>query len=90
MLCAIKEEGLSSLGCQVCDPRRNPRDRFHVMLIITPAYSCMNSSYNVSPSTLRIMLGEFHRGNKICKAVEAETHEADWHTLFKSYPFFGA
>ncbi|KAL6963070.1 Nuclear poly(A) polymerase 1 [Sarracenia purpurea var. burkii] len=80
------EEG--SLGLQVWDPRRYPKDRFHLMPIITPAYPCMNSSYNVSSSTLRIMTEEFQRGNDICEAMEA--NRADWNTLFDPYPFFEA
>ncbi|KAJ7970323.1 Poly(A) polymerase-like protein [Quillaja saponaria] len=83
MLCAIED---GSLGLQVWDPRRNPKDRFHLMPIITPAYPCMNSSYNVSSSTLRIMSDEFQRGNEICEAMEA--NKADWDTLFEFYPFF--
>ncbi|XP_062009074.1 nuclear poly(A) polymerase 1-like [Rosa rugosa] len=86
LLCPIKE----GLGLQVWDPRRNVRDRYHLMPIITPAYPSMNSSYNVSRSTLRIMLGEFQRGNDICKAMEAENKDADWGTLFESYAFFDA
>ncbi|KAG7944713.1 hypothetical protein I3843_15G117100 [Carya illinoinensis] len=85
MLCAIKE---GSLGLQVWDPRRNPKDRFHLMPIITPAYPCMNSSYNVSSSTLRIMSEEFQRGCDICEAMEIS--KADWDTLFETYPFFEA
>ncbi|KAL9330312.1 hypothetical protein ACSQ67_005315 [Phaseolus vulgaris] len=64
MLCGIEE---GSLGLQVWDPRRYPKDRSHLMPIITPAYPCMNSSYNVSSSTLRIIMKEFHRGNEICE-----------------------
>ncbi|CAL8159295.1 unnamed protein product [Prunus armeniaca] len=85
MLCAIEE---GSLGLQVWDPRRNPKDKYHLMPIITPAYPSMNSSYNVSSSTLRIMLEEFQRGNEICEAMEA--NKADWDTLFESYEFFEA
>ncbi|GLT60385.1 hypothetical protein SLA2020_331530 [Shorea laevis] len=85
MLCAIEE---GSLGLQIWDPRRNPKDRFHLMPIITPAYPCMNSSYNVSSSTLRIMTDEFQRGNEICEAMES--NRADWDTLFEPYPFFEA
>ncbi|XVE58744.1 hypothetical protein DITRI_Ditri04bG0193500 [Diplodiscus trichospermus] len=85
MLCAIEE---GSLGLQVWDPRKNPKDRYHLMPIITPAYPCMNSSYNVSASTLRIMTDEFQRGSEICEAMEA--NEADWDTLFDPYAFFEA
>ncbi|KAA8542751.1 hypothetical protein F0562_023903 [Nyssa sinensis] len=85
MLCAIEE---GSLGLQVWDPRRYPKDRFHLMPIITPAYPSMNSSYNVSSSTLRIMTVEFQRGSEICEAMEAS--KADWNTLFEPYPFFEA
>ncbi|KAI9101524.1 hypothetical protein K1719_023768 [Acacia pycnantha] len=85
MLCAIEE---GSLGLQVWDPRKYPKDRYHLMPIITPAYPCMNSSYNVSLSTLRIMSDEFRRGSEICEAME--TNKADWDTLFEPYPFFEA
>ncbi|CAK9145353.1 unnamed protein product [Ilex paraguariensis] len=70
MLCAIEE---GSLGLQVWDPRRYPKDRFHLMPIITPAYPCMNFSYNVSSSTLRIMTEEFQRANEICEELIAST-----------------
>ncbi|KAL5544890.1 hypothetical protein UlMin_008674 [Ulmus minor] len=83
MLRAIEER---SLGLQIWDPRRNPENRYHLMPIITPAYPSMNSSYDVSSSTLRVMTEEFQRGNEICEAME--TNKADWDTLFELYPFF--
>eukprot|EP00257_Ricinus_communis_P025263 XP_025012677.1 nuclear poly(A) polymerase 4 [Ricinus communis] len=85
MLCAIEED---ELGFPVWDPRRNPRDRFHHMPIITPAYPCMNSSYNVSISTLRVMMEQFQYGNKICE--EIELNKAQWSALFEPYLFFEA
>ncbi|XVF12270.1 hypothetical protein REPUB_Repub08aG0101100 [Reevesia pubescens] len=85
ILCKIEE---GSLGLQVWDPRKNPKDRYHLMPIITPAYPSMNSSYNVSSSTLRILTDEFQRGSEICEAMEA--HKADWDTLFEPYAFFEA
>jgi poly(A) polymerase len=63
MLCPIEE---NELQLPIWDPRRNHRDRYHIMPIITPAYPCMNSSYNVSTSTLRVMMEQFCHGNKIC------------------------
>ncbi|KQK17994.1 nuclear poly(A) polymerase 4 isoform X2 [Brachypodium distachyon] len=85
MLCAIEEE---ELGFPVWDPRKNPRDRTHHMPIITPAYPCMNSSYNVSTSTLRVMIEQFQFGNKICQ--EIELNKANWPALFESFQFFEA
>nr|DAD29976.1 TPA_asm: hypothetical protein HUJ06_031444 [Nelumbo nucifera] len=85
MLCAIEE---GTLGLPVWDPRKNYRDRLHQMPIITPAYPCMNSSYNVSSSTLRVMTEEFQRGNEICEAMEK--NKADWNTLFEPCRFFEA
>ncbi|XP_023548038.1 nuclear poly(A) polymerase 4-like [Cucurbita pepo subsp. pepo] len=83
MLCAIEED---DLGCSIWDPRKNPRDRTHHMPIITPAYPCMNSSYNVSTSTLRVMMEQFQFGNKVCE--EIELNKAQWSSLFEPYLFF--
>ncbi|XP_024545122.1 nuclear poly(A) polymerase 1 isoform X1 [Selaginella moellendorffii] len=85
MLCEIEE---GSLGLSVWDPRKNPRDRTHQMPIITPAYPCMNSSYNVSSSTLRVMVEEFSRANGICEVIEM--NKAEWSALFEPYAFFDA
>uniref|UniRef100_A0A7N0US44 polynucleotide adenylyltransferase n=1 Tax=Kalanchoe fedtschenkoi TaxID=63787 RepID=A0A7N0US44_KALFE len=85
LLCAIEE---GSLGFQVWDPRRNARDRFHLMPIITPAYPCMNSSYNVSSSTLHIMSKEFERANEICEVMDS--NKMNWEALFEPYQFFEA
>ncbi|GAB2275799.1 Nuclear poly(A) polymerase 4 [Dionaea muscipula] len=85
MLCPIEEE---DLGFPVWDPRKNPRDRTHHMPIITPAYPCMNSSYNVSLSTLRVIMEQFEDGNKICEDIEL--NKALWGALFEPYFFFEA
>ncbi|KAK8292194.1 hypothetical protein V6Z11_D06G104600 [Gossypium hirsutum] len=85
MLCSIEED---ELGFPVWDPWKNPRDRFHHMPIITPAYPCMNSSYNVSISTLCVMIEQFQYGNKICE--EIELNKAQWDALFEPYIFFEA
>ncbi|XP_045799390.1 nuclear poly(A) polymerase 4 isoform X2 [Trifolium pratense] len=85
MLCPIEE---NELQLPIWDPRRNHRDRYHIMPIITPAYPCMNSSYNVSTSTLRVMMEQFCCGNKICD--EIELNKSQWSALFQPYVFFEA
>ncbi|KAL6841687.1 hypothetical protein ACP4OV_028516 [Aristida adscensionis] len=85
MLCSIEED---ELGFPVWDPRKNPRDRSHHMPIITPAYPCMNSSYNVSTSTLRVMMEQFQFGNKVCQ--EIEMNKTSWSALFEPFQFFEA
>ncbi|KAE8690476.1 Nuclear poly(A) polymerase 2 [Hibiscus syriacus] len=82
MLCAIED----GLGFSVWDPRKNHRDRTHHMPIITPSYPCMNSSYNVSTSTLRVMMEQFQYGNSICEKIEL--NRAKWSALFEPYLFF--
>ena len=56
MLGPIEE---NELGFSMWDPCKNPRDRTHHMPIITPAYPRMNSSCNVSVSTLKVMTEQF-------------------------------
>ncbi|KAL6144618.1 hypothetical protein ACLB2K_055309 [Fragaria x ananassa] len=83
LLCSIGED---EHGFNVWDPRRNPGDQTHHMPIITPAYPCKNSSYNVSKSTLRVMREQFQHGNKICE--EIELNKASWSALVEPYLFF--
>ncbi|KAL0341962.1 UNVERIFIED_CONTAM: Nuclear poly(A) polymerase 4 [Sesamum calycinum] len=83
MLCEIEDD---ELGFSVWDPRKNPWDRNHLMPIITPAYPCMNSSYNVSASTLRVMMEQFEFGKKICEDIEL--NKLQWSALFEPYLFF--
>ena len=90
-----------SLGMPVWDPRENPRDRAHLMPIVTPAYPAMNSSYNVSECTLGAMLDEFRRGDALCGEILAPsngratvgaatptTTTTPWQRLTEPYPFF--
>jgi len=62
----LRPIGHDPMGLPVWDPRTNPRDRAHLMPIITPAYPAANSSYNVSESTLAVMKEEFVRGDGLC------------------------
>ncbi|XP_022001674.1 nuclear poly(A) polymerase 2 [Helianthus annuus] len=83
MLSPIEDD---DLGFSVWDPRKWKSDRTHLMPIITPAYPCMNSSYNVSASTLHVMVEQFHFGNKVCE--EIELNRANWSALFEPCLFF--
>ncbi|GAA0165241.1 mRNA polyadenylation factor [Lithospermum erythrorhizon] len=83
MLCEIED---NELGFSIWDPRKNPWDRAHLMPIITPAYPCMNSSYNVSTSTLRVMMEQFQFAKIICDEIELS--RTQWGALFEPYHFF--
>jgi poly(A) polymerase len=56
------------------------------MPIITPAYPAMNSTYNVSESTLNIMKQELQRGT--FTTTKIETEGASWTSLFEKCDFF--
>ena len=95
MLASISEEAGGGLGLAVWDPRVNPRDKLHLMPLITPAYPCMNSSYNVSESTLAVMRGEFAGGDVACQQVYsaaaakgAGPGASPWEPLWEPLPFF--
>ncbi len=55
------------------------------MPIITPSYPSMNSTYNVSKTTLRVMSEEFKRGAEL--TLQAQTIE-DWESVFEETDFF--
>ncbi|GLD92139.1 hypothetical protein PINS_up000672 [Pythium insidiosum] len=75
-----------NMGFTVWNPMTNPRDRSHLMPIITPAYPSMNSSYNVLPCTLRMIRAEFNRAAS--RTFEIETKKAPWGALFAKPTFF--
>ncbi|KAL0478880.1 poly(A) polymerase [Acrasis kona] len=78
------EEG--TLGFRVWNSKINPRDKAHLMPIITPAYPSMNSTFNVFRTTLRVMKEEFDRGADITS--RAENNQEKWDTLFEPSDFF--
>ena len=60
----------------------------HLMPIITPAYPCMNSTFNVSNTTKQILIKELCRAAKIVRKINSHTPGCNWMTLFKTYDFF--
>jgi len=99
LLCKISSN--STLSFKVWSPYQH--NQRHVMPIITPSYPSMNTTHNVSASTLKVMKREIHRGKIICDALEKEIEanaEADsngngksdvvgWQKLFDRSEFFG-
>uniref|UniRef100_A0A6A7G4G7 Poly(A) polymerase n=2 Tax=Hirondellea gigas TaxID=1518452 RepID=A0A6A7G4G7_9CRUS len=71
------------LGFTVWERHANFYDR---MPIITPAYPAMNSTHNVSISTLRVILAELKRANEICKPQIIT--EDIWRELITESDFF--
>lgn len=61
--------GNPNLGFRLWNPTMNMGDRRHLMPIITPSYPSMNTTHNVSQSTLKVMKEEISRGNRIVNAV---------------------
>ncbi|XP_046847598.1 poly(A) polymerase type 3-like [Xenia sp. Carnegie-2017] len=76
----------NKLGFPVWDPRITPSDAYHLMPIITPAYPQQNSTYNVSPSTKKIMQSEFEDGLETVQRIYLG--KTDWHALFTPPNFF--
>ncbi|XP_033837286.1 poly(A) polymerase type 3-like [Periophthalmus magnuspinnatus] len=72
------------LNLPVWNPRVNVSDRFHHMPIITPSYPHQNSAFNVSSSTLKIMMEEIKRGHTI---MEMKDSKAAWKKLFEPAEF---
>ncbi|KAH3854979.1 hypothetical protein DPMN_097539, partial [Dreissena polymorpha] len=85
----LKELSMENkLNFTVWDPRINPQDRFHLMPIITPAYPCQNTTFNVTQSTRQIMMEEFQKGLKVTTDIIEQGESADWSPLFEPSNFF--
>ncbi|KAL6651285.1 hypothetical protein ACP70R_010210 [Stipagrostis hirtigluma subsp. patula] len=78
----------AELGLPVWDARRSPRDRAHLMPVITPAYPCMNACYNVSAATLRVIREQIAAGHAACQEIAAGGR--GWDALFQPFQFFRA
>ncbi|KAI3379881.1 hypothetical protein SNEBB_002275 [Seison nebaliae] len=70
----------------VWDPKMTRKDKFDVMPIITPTYPHQNSTYNVTSSSLKIILKEFRRAFDSVEKVFDGTMQ--WIDLFQPLNFF--
>ncbi|MDP2435786.1 MAG: poly(A) polymerase [archaeon] len=76
---------------RVWNPHANRSDGRYNMAIITPAYPSMNSTYNVSRSTLRIVQAEFERAINATRRLDdpgACRDASIWTELFERANFF--
>lgn len=55
------------------DPATSFHDRKHLMPIITPAYPSMNSTHNIGPSTMAVLMKELERGQNIVDEIYNST-----------------
>ncbi|CEL97701.1 unnamed protein product [Vitrella brassicaformis CCMP3155] len=88
LLTRVKEPQSSPglMGFRVWNPKVNPADKQHLMPIITPAFPSMNSTHNVTLTTLRVMKGEFERGHEIADNVNKG--HATWNDILQEADFF--
>mmetsp|Transcript_29898 Transcript_29898/g.60668 ORF Transcript_29898/g.60668 Transcript_29898/m.60668 type:complete len:281 (-) Transcript_29898:1516-2358(-) len=70
----------------VWNPKANPRDRAHLMPIVTPCFPSMNSSYNVGQPQMRRLKQEFFLADQLI--ADIEKGERDWDELFVGKEFF--
>lgn len=85
MLCDIAHDDTMLLS--VWNPM-NPKDRNDLVPIITPAYPSMNSTYNVSLTTQRILVDEFKKGLAIVKTLGTKDSTPIWTKLFQPSEMF--
>ena len=88
LLCEIKEPKDSTLPNKQWNPKLSEGDQQQGMPIITPAFPCVNSAFNVSKTTKKILIQEFYRAARIAKKVNAHKPRFTWMSLFKKYDFF--
>ncbi|QIW96274.1 hypothetical protein AMS68_001792 [Peltaster fructicola] len=68
------------------DPSTSFHDRKHLMPIITPAYPSMNSTHNIGPSTMAVLMKELLRAQGITDDIYDGRKE--WKDLFFRHTFF--
>jgi poly(A) polymerase len=84
LLCNIKEP--VNLSIKQWNPKLSEGDQQQVMPIITPAFPCVNSAFNVCKITKKIIIEEFHRAAKLTKKRNAPGF--NWMQVYKKYDPF--
>ena len=89
MLCPVEQPPANKVALaqfRVWDPKRNIHDRSHKMPILTPAFPSMNSTHNVTDTTMRVLQEELSRGAGIVKEIEEGTKA--WNDMVEPYDLF--
>jgi poly(A) polymerase len=76
----------SPLGLREWDPVTYRGDAAHLMPILTPSTPTMNAAHTVGPSTKKVLMEEFQRGNDIVAAIYKG--QRPWKDLFEKHTFF--
>ncbi|KAF4744472.1 hypothetical protein FOZ62_028468, partial [Perkinsus olseni] len=87
-VCRTRREQSNEIGLmsfKVWNPKQYASDRSHLMPVITPAFPSMNSTYNVTETTKRIIMGEIERAHKL---TMLKKDNVDWELLCHKFPFF--
>ncbi|ODV93894.1 hypothetical protein PACTADRAFT_18518 [Pachysolen tannophilus NRRL Y-2460] len=74
------------LRLNIWNPQRNPKDRKHLMPVITPAYPSMCATHNITRSTQKVIIGEFDKGYNLMNGIMSGQNT--WSELFKKHDFF--
>ncbi len=87
LLCEMKEpKGI--LPLKNWNPKSCEGEQPHLMPIITPAYPCVNCTFNVSNTTREIVLKEMARAGRQVHKINQHQPGYNWISFFKGYDFF--
>ncbi len=88
LLCDIREPKGINITVQNWNPRARENDMQHLMPIITPAFPCINSAFNVSHTTLSVIRRELVRAAKVAGRINSRVEGYAWPRLFARYELF--
>jgi len=76
----------NDLFYQNWNPKSNSHDSKHLMPIISPAFPCVNTAYNVSKSTFQVIVNELKRANHLILQMEVDNLNR-WDMIFEKIRF---
>ncbi|RFU35747.1 hypothetical protein B7463_g603, partial [Scytalidium lignicola] len=82
----LKHMERGDLNVRVWNPKLYPRDAYHLMPIITPAYPQMCATHNITRSTKEVIRRELERGGEIMDQIM--DGKLPWKELFIKHTFF--